>query len=136
MPLPSPAPPLGTSAPPEGLFGSDTSLGHGGVDGCLVRLDGLWGQRASGSGLETTSGVPSKHPFLLETELCGSLEVGPGCFWVSSLSLCLSSTHNLFRTEAVGSHPGHWARSGRGKESRGLAFRMGQGVGDTNVPWV
>lgn len=40
-------------------------------------VDGLWGQKASGSGLETTSGVPSKHPFLLETELCGSLDMDP-----------------------------------------------------------
>lgn len=65
-------------------------------------VDGLWGQKASGSGLETTSGVPSKHPFLLETELCGSLEVGPGCCWVSSLSLGLVSTYTCLEHMLLG----------------------------------
>lgn len=67
----------------------------------LQAVDGLWGQKASGSGLETTSGVPSKHPFLLETELWwpGAGPGAPPCHWPVLHAY-------LFRT--VGS-PSPWA---------------------------
>lgn len=70
---------------------------------------------------------------LLETELCGSLGVGPGCFWASSLSLGLLSTLTCLGQRLWGVTLGTGPRSSQGKESRGLAFRMGARFGGTQM---
>lgn len=117
------------SVPPQGLW--YLLARRYGLLPCHT-VDGLWGQKASGSGLETTSGVPSKNLFLLETELCGSLEVGPGCCWASSLSLGLFSTHTCLRQRLWGVTLGTGQEVVR--ESRGLAFRMGARCGGHRCP--
>lgn len=77
------------------------------MDGCLDRLQmGCGDRKPEGAWPRNHIRCAFQTSFLLETELRGSLEVGPGCWWVCSPPLCPVFHTHLLRTEAVGSHPG------------------------------